>query len=632
MKMKPKGLNLLLAFALLLAMLAAGVRLAAADGQAGTTLSAEVCAEGHLTRTFHWTIDKSVAPDAWHLFRGDSGTSQYTITVTKDEGTLAAWIDGEVCVTNGGAVATENLAIVVELRNGTPPPNDLIATVVVDVSGNPVLDPGETGCYAYHIDIPAEAIHPGGTYKVTAKVTITNHSGHLGEPFGPSPSDTTLLPVTPTLINDSIHVDDTNGGSWEFSASGSVTYTKTFECGEDEGLHRNTATIRETGQKGSASVDVSCYALKVKKDAQTSFKRTYEWHITKFADQSSLTLALHQTFAVNYSVRVNAGYEDSDWAVSGHIWVKNPAPIAARINAVSDVVSDVGAAAVDCGVSFPYTLAAGGTLTCTYTRALPNASTRTNTATVTLQNYDYDKDGHGTANGATDFSASAEVNFAEAEITHIDECIDVSDTYAGSLGRVCYGDPLPHTFTYTRDIGPYEVCGDYTVKNTASFVTNDRHLSGSDSWTVYVHVPCPGCTLTIGYWKTHAGFGPQADMVTPLLPQWLGTAGGSKSIQVTSAAQAVQFLSFRGSNNVFNASNGINKLYAQLLGAKLNIANGADGSVVSAIIAAADAFLANHNSTDWNSLSKAQRNLVLLWASALDDYNNGLIGPGHCSQ
>ena len=90
-------------------------------------------------------------------------------------------------MTNGGEQATENLQIVDELRDGLPPPNDLIATINIDVSSNPVLDPGETACYSYRIDLPAGTIHAGGTYKNTANITITNHSGHLGEPFGPSP-------------------------------------------------------------------------------------------------------------------------------------------------------------------------------------------------------------------------------------------------------------------------------------------------------------------------------------------------------------------------------------------------------------------------------------------------------------
>ena len=120
--------------------------------------------------------------------------------------------------------------------------------------------------------------------------------------------------------------------------------------------------------------------------------------------------------------------------------------------------------------------------------------------------------------------------------------------------------------------------------------------------------------------------------VTPLLPQRLGTSGGAKSQLVTTAAKAVQFLSFNGSNNVFAASNGINKLYAQLLAAKLNIANGANGSAIASVISAADAFLASNDSLSWAGLSKASQQAVLGWMTSLDNCDNGATagGPGHC--
>ncbi|MCM2271116.1 MAG: hypothetical protein NDJ18_00955, partial [candidate division Zixibacteria bacterium] len=140
--------------------------------------------------------------------------------------------------------------------------------------------------------------------------------------------------------------------------------------------------------------------------------------------------------------------------------------------------------------------------------------------------------------------------------------------------------------------------------------------------------PQEGCSHTIGYWKTHAGFGPQADVVTQYLPIWLGTAGGAESYQVTTAAMAVDFLNM----NVYgDDSNGITKLYAQLLGTKLSIADGASGDDVAAAIAAADAFLALHNYTDWAGLSSAQKEMVLGWKDTFDHFNNGLIGPGHCN-
>ena len=137
--------------------------------------------------------------------------------------------------------------------------------------------------------------------------------------------------------------------------------------------------------------------------------------------------------------------------------------------------------------------------------------------------------------------------------------------------------------------------------------------------------PGDGCTRTIGYWKNHAGFGPQPNVVTPLLPVWLGTAAGAKSVFVATAAQAVVLLNMSG-----NSSNGINKLYAQLLGAKLNIKSGANGSAVVQTIAQADVFLSTHSAADWSSLTATERQRVLTWMAMLDDYNNGRLGPGHC--
>ena len=220
-------------------------------------------------------------------------------------------------------------------------------------------------------------------------------------------------------------------------------------------------------------------------------------------------------------------------------------------------------------------------------------------------------------------------DFSNPTMNQVDECVNVTDSMAGALGTVCVADS-PKTFTYTKTIGPYSdaECGDHRVDNTARFITNDTGATGSASASVDVTVVCEpppsGCTRTIGYWKTHAGFGPQADVVTPLLPVLLGTAGGAKSVNVTTAAQAVALL------KKTDSSNGIEKLYAQLLGAKLNIESGASSSSVASTIAAADAFLATHNASDWASLTGAQQAQVLSWMTTLDNYNNGLVGPEHC--
>jgi hypothetical protein len=609
-----------LAILLSLVMLSAGPA-SAEPTPGGTTLSATVDITPHWNITYHWTIDKTVVPATWELFRGDSGTSMYTITVTKDQGTEQAWVDGQVCVTNGGALATENLTISAELRDGVPPPDDLITTISVDVSGKPVLNSGETHCYPYHIDVPLPP-HAGGTYKVTANVTITNHSGSLGIPSGPNPSASGPFLAVPVVTNGSINVDDTNGGSWLFENSGAVSYDKSFTCDGDKGTHNNTATIRGTDQSDSASVTVNCYVLEVTKDAATSLKRTYKWTIDKSADQSKLTLAVGQQFQVNYSVIVNvSGFTDSDWAVTGNIAVHNPAPIAGTINSVTDQVSGVGAAVVNCGVTFPYTLTAGGTLNCTYSLSLPDAANRTNTATATLQNYTYDKDLIATPGGTTGFTGSAPVSFSTPALNSVDECIAVSDTYAGSLGTVCVGD-APKTFTYSRTVGKYDVCGDYTVDNTATFVTNDSAATSSDSWTVAVNVPCPGgCTLTQGYWKTHSKYGP-----APYDDAWaLLTPNGEDTIFYLSGQSYYNVLwtNPRGGNAYYILAH-------QYIAAVLNRLNGASSNAtVNGALSWAATFFNTY--TPGFTLSKTVRNTALNNAFILDQYNNGFTGPGHCS-
>jgi hypothetical protein len=210
--------------------------------------------ESHWLRTFGWTIDKEVDINSWDLFQGNSGTSAYTISVSKDDGTDTAWFNGTICVTNNGKADTEDLSITARILNGTSIINDpVIATSSVDVSGKPVIPDGEWGCYAYRVNFTEiEPPVPGSQYKVGVTIECTTDSvTHW--------TNALVFLSTPTLVNDQIHVDDTNGGSWQFSASGSIGYDKTFTCDADAGENNNTATIRETGQFDNATVTVNCY-------------------------------------------------------------------------------------------------------------------------------------------------------------------------------------------------------------------------------------------------------------------------------------------------------------------------------------------------------------------------------------
>lgn len=230
------------------------VGVAAPTAGATSPISAFKTAEAHWTKTFEWTIEKSVTPNTWDLLTGESGTSTYTVTVTKSSATDAIYVDGQVCVENVSTTPTENLKVVDRLQALVGDDVINLASVPLDMSINPVLDPGESQCYPY--SIPFEPV-AGATYRNNARVTVTNDPRDPGEEMGPNEKVDFSLP-DPQVVNGSVNVDDTNGLSWLFSASGSETYTRTFTCDRDEGTHDNTATIRETGQNDDARVTVMC--------------------------------------------------------------------------------------------------------------------------------------------------------------------------------------------------------------------------------------------------------------------------------------------------------------------------------------------------------------------------------------
>ncbi len=242
--------------ALLAVVAAAFAAFFAPTALATTPLEISKTATAHGGRSFEWTIDKSVTPASHSLETGQSGTSTYTVSVTKSEGVDEMWVDGEVCVKNNGTVATEGLAIfdriVAHKSNGN---TEVIDKGFLDLSANPVLDPDESHCYPY--SFPFELVATALDYQNEARATILNDARGPGTPLGPS----AVAPFTPPAsspVNDTINVTDTNGMSWMFGASGSRSYTRTFTCDEDAGTHDNTATIVETGQSASASVNVTC--------------------------------------------------------------------------------------------------------------------------------------------------------------------------------------------------------------------------------------------------------------------------------------------------------------------------------------------------------------------------------------
>jgi hypothetical protein len=458
-------------------------------------LSVTKTADESFTRTFSWTIDKQVTPAIWNLFDGDSGQSRYTVQVDADSVDSAYAVEGEITISNPAPID----AVINSVTDMVSP--DIAANVNCSPATFPyTLPAGQNLVCDYDASLTSGILRTNTATTVrqnyaydsakvaTAKQTTTNVTGSTGVSFAG---------VNPTLVHPSVDVEDSVAGTL-----GTVVYINVpiafnygldpWVCPDDEGTYDNTATyVAEDDpaytDNDSASVTVNCYALDVRKDAHTSLTRTYTWTIDKLVSPAMWDMFDGESAESDYTVSVSATPADSGWAVEGEITINNPAPMIARLNSVSDIVSPAIAATVDCGVAFPYSLTAGQKLECDYDAGLPDATTRTNTGAATLQNYDYLFDLTSTTGVTTDFTGTAAVTFAAPTITLVDESIVVSDAFDGGqpapIGNATYTDTFPKTFNYPRTF----TCGaDDVYPNTASFVTNDTGATGSDSASVTV--------------------------------------------------------------------------------------------------------------------------------------------------
>jgi hypothetical protein len=130
-------------------------------------------------------------------------------------------------------------------------------------------------------------------------------------------------------------------------------------------------------------------------------------------------------------------------------------------------------------------------------------------------------------------------------------------------------------------------------------------LSGSESLRAVAQQE--NCTLTQGFWKNHEDW--------PVEELTLGGITYTKEELL-----AILRTPPRGDVTYILAH--------QLIAAMLNVAHGADPAAIESTLADADAFLAAH---PLGSKPRGEdRTAGADLAASLDDYNNGVTGPGHC--
>jgi len=601
------------------------------------TKTAVVAAE----ETYEWTITKEVTPATWELFVGDSGTSEYTITLDKSLVGTTYSVSGVISIYNPAEFAVAEVTDVSDVISGVG-----AVTVTCPEGLAFEVDPDETVDCTYEYDLGVDDTARTNTATVTTSGDVDGGEGEAD--FDPTSA-------TPSVVGGEVSVDDSydGGDAGPFSDDASYTYERQFVCGVGDGEYEgtgnvvpNTATIVETQDSDDASVTVNCYDLSVEKTADTTFDRNYDWTVTKVEDDGTtdLVLAEGEPYTLNYTVTADVeGYTDSNHAVSGSITISNSHPtLGAELTGVIDELSLDGAAdTLNCPALL---VPAAGEIVCTYSSDLADGTEQDNVATATHQNYDYNKDGVPSVAGTTDYEGQKAVTFGDPQ-NEFDVEVDVEDTYAGFLGTASLGD-APKDFTYEREISfdGEGACDVHLVDNSATITEADSGDFATDDWDVNVTVNCElGCTLTQGYWKTHSQVGP-----APYDDNW-------KNLFETIYDDGDLDNKEEGENfytsgqtwlEVFwtapKGGNGYYSLAHQFEAAVLNTLNGA-----TAPEDVEDAIAWSHNffeNNDPNSLvdtslkgkakkiNKALNMKAKSYASLLASYNEGDIGPGHCDE
>jgi hypothetical protein len=494
-------------------------------------LTASKNATPSFSRSFAWTIDKTVDQSHQNIPAGGSATFNYTVIVTKLAGTDGSWqVSGTIDVANPNAPGDDVSGV--NVGDAINDPN-----ASCNVTGGSNAIPG-AGSSAFLYSCTYSAAPASLSQTNTATVSWPSQTLADGSTLtGNSTTATALIDwssVTPKLIDDCTNVADSNPDA---TVVGSVCATTTFNYSETHpGVggtctdYNNTASLTtlDTATPGSSSQTATvCVGedLSVSKTATPTFTRTFKWGIDKKVDHSQLDIAAGGSATFNYLVNVtHDGGTDSDWQVSGVITVSNPNDWEAITLAnVADLIDKGGSCSITSG-DVSGTIGPKGFATfdylCTYGSA-PSPTDFTNTATAT-----WDAGAASTASGSA--SGSKTGTFG-APTTIVDGSVNVTDTLGGPLGTVLSTDPSPTPFIYSNTVaGTPGTC--VTIDNTATFTTNTTDTTGSDGATAKV---CVGLDLTVSKTATSSFTRTYNWKIAKSVDKTILDAGGTATYTVT---------------------------------------------------------------------------------------------------
>lgn len=648
-------------------------------------------AVGSWTGFNDWTLDKAADPDSIRMFDGDSHDVDYTITATKTPWgnyTVAGVIEISDPLDRGFSVDSVSDTIIF---NADPAmPKTLFHPSLNCMVVNDASDVIYRCTYTITLSSKVHTFLAGGTGGVNAAAAMLSLNGNSMQI---ATTANFVFPATPEAeFGASLVVDDSmvpGAPDHTFNGSGVWTYDQTFVCPDNDGGNPNTATgTFSTGPATSGqvmaneNVQVTCETIQISKTADTSFDVDFAWTgdkkiMVRAADLTEeekdlhctlitsgihsgnyacddITLILNESSVYDTEYQLNAvrsaGVE-SGWKVFGTIsvsWPNDMSPVFTgnptdTLHFASGLPATQNAVVSNC-------VAGAGSLVCDYEADLDSKRDGVNWASIERPHVCYDSSGGVIACSVPDsttYQDDAAFVFG-APTTSTDECVAMSDLFNdGGLnlgpsfgwlvdGMICSS---PYQVYVTGDVGN-PVAGNlsihadwyldetafidnqcvFQVPNLLTLLTNDTAATSSDGAMINVHVPSicsQGCTLTQGYWKTHSKYGP-----APYDETW-----------AVIGEDTLFFNSGRSWYKTFwsppKGGDAYLQLAHQYMAAKLSIEAGASvPAEVASALAQAEALFNAVGSKFNPGQSSTARQL----AGLLDQYNNGEIGPGHCSE
>lgn len=286
------------------------------------------------TRTYNWTIKSSARPSVLNMVDGDEAVSRFTVRVARAGYTDSAWtVSGTLHVQND----TASQAVITAV-SGTILPSGAQADISCPASFPASLDPGASLDCTY-----TSALRRASTGRVRLVVETS------GDVAGGVSTASFAFGKPAQVVNPTVQVEAGGQSFGPFSRASSFSFDKTFTCQSQPDELAQTASIPATGQSSQAQVSLNCSGFEYYKGIQTYQDSAGGWHLKGKLDI------------------YNRG--------SARMWVQD----------ITQLIGSDLTATVTCGRALPAAIAPGGTLSCAFDQALPDASDRSEFARVTVQ-------------------------------------------------------------------------------------------------------------------------------------------------------------------------------------------------------------------------------------------------------